>query len=173
MALLNHLAIEPPEHLLFWLCHNQSMTDALYRHTQSVQLKVLNQSKINAGWFEHYVLHEQEEGLCREVLITSDTTPCWYARTWIPLRTLRNHALLLPRLACQSLGEILFHDPLIHRRQLGYYPVNYKALEFHWVPKQYRHQECILWVRAATFFVQETYPLYLYEILLPDFTKVV
>lgn len=164
----------PPSKLFPWLIHQASMTDKLMGITGDAQLSLLHQGWTRAGFWEQQVLGLEDESLIhREVLISSNQKPCWYARTIIPKKTFDKHSALFARLKTQSLGCLIFTEPTISRKQHLYYPVHSNSCEYSWLPSSLNLGNNPLWARVAIYSIAEMSYFCLVEILLPTLGELI
>src|SRR4051812_43180860 len=68
-----------------WLKHKLSLSEKLQQATGEANLKVLDQTWCSSTWWDRQVLQLKPSLLFkREILMSSQGYPCWYARTIIP-----------------------------------------------------------------------------------------
>ena len=84
--LLYKAELNPPEWVIPWINHQDSLTDKLMLMTGDIHLKLLNQEWCRPTWWDQYVLHQQETIFQREIIMESRGLSCWYARSIIPLK---------------------------------------------------------------------------------------
>ena len=154
--------------LLFrWLNHKDSLTANLKVLAKNVNLQVLNQGWKGSSWCDKEVLSMQGIKLfIREILMSADGEPCWYARTIIP-DTTYNSSTFFNRLYKEALTALIFNEPKIMRIELKIYAISNKSLEYYWLPEGLRNNQSIYWVRISYFLFEDKFPFYLIEILLP------
>jgi chorismate--pyruvate lyase len=93
--------------------------------------------------------------------------PCWYARTIIPNTSYQENDVFFNRLQKESLGALIFNESRIKRVHMMHYPVNTQSIEYHWVTKCVPCSVKTLWTRFSIFILNDEFPFYLIEILLP------
>jgi len=165
----------PEKPLISWLIHPLSLTEKLKECTGEADLHVLEQKWTQAGWWETCFLNGLDFNtnvLHREILMFSNSTVCWYARTIVPEFSYENNRTFFSRLKQESLGVIVFNDPNVTRKRFFYYPINKQCLEFYWPSAHYQHHQPFLWARFSEFAIIQSDPFYLIEILLPDLLRV-
>jgi chorismate--pyruvate lyase len=163
----------PPNELIPWLCHQHSLTDKLRTESGHAQLEVLGQHWTLPSWWDKFTLGLPIEAvLHRNILMFSQQTPCWFARTIVPEHSYRENRQFFNRLAQESLGVIIFNEPKIKRTQLLNYQINENCIEYHWLPSSLINKNKQVWVRLSTFTIAELSSFYLVEILLPGLLRV-
>ena len=174
---------KPPHHLLEWLSCKTFMMAQLKAKTGDAHLKVIQQiwEPMN-DWDRSRMLEHNEPVLHRDVVVSSWQQPCWFARTILPRPTYTAHLSLFERLEHEPLGNLIFYSPLIQRVSLAYYAIEKDSVEYSWLPNTINTQQQRLWLRYASFEVNNSDLLvdgnesvatcqrlffYLVEILLP------
>ncbi|WP_028389488.1 chorismate--pyruvate lyase family protein [Legionella fairfieldensis] len=160
------------EDLLPWLTHQTSLTDRLKKIRGDVSLKVLNQRWTFPDWWCKFTLDLTVEMIWqREILMYSQETPCWYARTLVPHLTYQTNYSFFEKLDRESLGTLLFGNVNITRKFMLNYSVNNQCLEYYWFPELPGNKEDQYWTRFSGF-VLNGLPFYLIEILLPGLVRI-
>ena len=169
---LENTISDVPEQLKPWLLTSESLTKRLRASLPDVSINLLNANWDNTTWWDKYILNIQyERAYIRQVIISSATNQCWFARTVIPQATYEKRASLFANLSSKSLGDVLFHDKSFKRQQLAFYPVTSSDIEYHWAMAYSSHSIAKqLWVRRSVFMV-EGEALYILEVFLPSFVK--
>lgn len=163
----------PPEELKPWLNYQTSLTDKLKRLTGDAELEVLSQEWSLASWWDKFTLGLScEKILLREILMLSQGTPCWYARTIIPESTYLANQVLFSRLKQESLGQLIFNEAGIRRTQLLTYAVDHHSLEYNWIPAVLRDESSEYWLRLSNFTIDDSAAFCLVEIFLPGLRRV-
>lgn len=161
----------PPALLLPWLTFQHRMTDKLHAAVGDARLQVLKQQQQTTTWWDRYVLKVSDaEIICREILIHAWSTPCWYARTVIPLSAWQQEQSFFERLQTESLGDLIFNSAEVKRVSFHYYPVNRENIEYHWLDSSYP-DAAELWMRWSHFSIKDRQSFYLMEILLPGLSS--
>lgn len=109
-----------PEALQEWLLTTDSLTQKLQaRCGGGFHLEILQHGKVRPQLNERRLLQMPDTAwaLRREVVLCCDDTPLVFARTVIPVGTLRGAGLRLSRLGRKPLGEVLFRDHSVQRSQ--------------------------------------------------------
>ena len=157
----------PPLWLEDWLRHQGSLTARLESCSDAVKLQVLSTAWKKPNWWDRFCLKiHTEDVFCREIMISANTRPCWYARTLIPKTGYQQDTAFFDRLSQESLAQLVFDEPRVKRHGLFFYPVDESCLEFYW-PKAYFNdsEEKILWLRASAFEFDEQAQFFLCEIM--------
>lgn len=163
----------PPNELITWLCHQNSLTVKLRTQTGHAELEVLEQHWTLPSWWDKFALGLPTEAvLHRNIVMFSKQIPCWFARTIVPERTYCENSQFFDRLTQESLGVIIFNEPKIERTQLLNYPINKNCIEYHWIPPLIMNKNEQVWIRLSVFTIAEITRFYLVEILLPGLMRV-
>lgn len=110
-----------PNDYLHWVQDSGSLTKKLVNKANGhFSVSVLTQSIRSIPLSEKKLLQSslQQWALVREVVLYGNNTPWVYARTAIPLSTLKGPLRRLHYLGNRPLGEQLFTDPTMQRGQL-------------------------------------------------------
>ena len=109
-------AVDAPETIRAWLRDSGSLTRRLQRlgdfHVETLH-ETTRAPRPEEGCL--LGLRNREAARIREVLLHLDGAPVVYARTVLPLRSLRGGNRLLANMARRSLGAELFRRPRAHR----------------------------------------------------------
>lgn len=153
-----------------WLLDSGSLTQRLRRACCSrLRVCVLRQCWTRPDRDEARILglHLDAWAWTREVRLLGDEQPWVFARTLIPMRTLRGRGRRLTQLGTRPLGQALFTDPGVRRG-----PVEVTRI----AADQPLHQRAFagliespatIWGRRSVFRI-EGRPLLVCEIFLPD-----
>lgn len=173
--LFEHSTILPPPILKPWLSHQSSLTDKLKQINSEVEIKVLNQAWILPSWWDNYNLAINTQKIrCREIIIQAAGRACWFGRTIIPVETYEKKQALFERLNHEPLGAIIFSEPTIRKCSMLNYQINHHCIEYHWLPAPYKTTDNQpLWLRLATFTVDNESSFYLAEIFLPGLLEII
>jgi len=104
-----------------WLLDTGSLTQKLVKKSVGTfNVAVLSQSITSASFSENRTLGiaPRRWALVREVVLNGNQKPWVYARTVIPLKTLKGRLRRLHFLGNQSLGEALFNDATMQREDI-------------------------------------------------------
>lgn len=172
----------PPQNLIPWLTHRASMTEKLLTKTGDAKLQVLNQQWQDPSAWDINTLKlssAQTPIMRREILISSNQEPCWYARTILPQSTYTAHETLFIRLKKEPLGKLIFaENSNIKRTFMTYYAINQKSIEYTWLPDTLEQYQQELWLRSSIFTLPRSIEnnhhdkFCLIEILLPGLLRV-
>ena len=175
MNQFNHHAA--PEKLLPWLTRDTSLTDHLFALTGEASLQLVSHLWLRSDWWDQYVLSiKQQTLLRREIVMISQKTPCWYARTIAEESTYQAYPEFFARLEHGSLNTLLFKEQLAVRESKVIYSVTKDNLEFYWIKQALSHLhypatilplDCELWGRRSRFLIDGQAPFYLIEFFLP------
>ncbi|CAA6821429.1 MAG: Chorismate--pyruvate lyase [uncultured Thiotrichaceae bacterium] len=114
----NHLHI-PPD-IRPWLIHTGSLTTRLRETCDNFSVKLIAQNQRAAQPHEIDLLDIIDAPLIieREVLLFCGDTPVIYARSFIPLKALKDRFADLNTMGTQPLGEKIFADPELKRSNI-------------------------------------------------------
>lgn len=159
--------------LLPWLTCKTSLTAKLQQQAGESSLVHLKSEWKKTDSWEKKTLNIPE-GLCfqREIIISAQQQPCWYARSLFPENTYVANKDLLVRLEKESLAEIIFSSHQVQRLSLSYYMIHALFYEYQWLPSSLKLSTYYA-VRRHNFLINNTYPFVLFEILLPHLMKVI
>ena len=106
--------------LLFdWLNDPNSLTARLKTNCETFRVEVLGQQIESCSLKEsNTVINEGDRVLVREVLLYCDEIPQVYARSLLPLSSLTGEEEELARLGNRPLGQMLFKNPNLQRKNL-------------------------------------------------------
>jgi chorismate--pyruvate lyase len=156
------------EHLLDWLLDPCSLTARFKQHSQDFRIEVLGQQIQACGSAEaNDDIKAGEQVLVREVIIYCDEKPQVFARSLLPLKSLTGEEKKLAHLGNQSLGQVLFNNPELTRKNIeissfdGQGPLS-ELLTSLSLPS---HKK--MWGRRSTFMAHNK-PLMVAEIFLPE-----
>lgn len=110
----------------------------------------------------------RENALIRQVYLCCGPERWVFARTVIPLDTVRQRSWQFSQLAEQPLGDLLFRDPDIHRTQLTVLELTPQ----HPLYPSSLSEKPRLWGRISQFCIG-TSPLLVQEVFLPDFMRAI
>ena len=166
------ISAEPILSLADWLNYPYSITNRLMDRAVDVQLSVLSQTWGPANWWDKQVLHLADDRVMhREIMMYAESEPCWYARTIIPSQTYEADARFFNRLESESLGSLIFNEPKIKRVEISPYPMNDQCIEYYWLSPWLSSIPTVVWGRLCEFRLNEQYPFYLIEIMLPGLQR--
>ena len=165
--LLRH---QVPDALRPWLLDDTSLT----RRLQSVCQGRFRVEVLSQGW-ERPMLSEaralkvrnSQLAMVRQVRLYCDNEPWVFARTIIPLSTLRGRQRRLAHLGSKPLGAVLFADPRMQRSPLEIVRINPGQRLFHRALGSSSSHCDAIWGRRSIFYLEQR-PLLVSEIFLPD-----
>ncbi len=165
-----HAYLGIPKPVQSWLTDTGSLTRRVIQHCMGGHFRVnlLQQTWDTPLNSERQVLGMRRGllAMTRDVALLCDETPWVFARTLIPVTTLKGSARRLMRLGERPLGAVLFSDPKVSRgtTQIArLYPGN--AL-FDIAREQLNETPEYLWGRRTLFYM-ERHPLLVNELFLP------
>jgi chorismate--pyruvate lyase len=104
----------------------------------------------------------------RQVLLMCGRQPWVFARTVIPVSSLRGKLQQLAALGTRPLGEVLFADPGMRRGMVELAEILPGQAVFAAATAHTRHQPVSIWGRRSVFWLSDK-PLLVSEVFLPDF----
>ena len=162
----------PPRDLSDWLFNQDSLTKRLVAASAGeFQVQVLAQGFARPRPSEQRALNlpERQVALIRTVLLLGCGQPWVFARSIIPLTTLRGPYRFLRHLGSQPLGELLFSDPTMRRGDFELLRCKADELDDTASALPVPGPDEILWGRRSVFYLNHK-PLLVGEIFLPGFT---
>ncbi len=167
--------IELPDALAPWLMHEASLTDKLKALTPDVKLQVLtNTWEETHPWdWSTLMLPRNITVLHRDVVMYAGDTPCWYARTILPLSVYKAEEALFERLKTEALGELIHTHPDIKRAHISPYRIRKTSTEYTYASEALPNHALgeMLWGRVSRFTLRTRHTFYLLEVLLPGLLK--
>lgn len=163
----------PPGKIESWLKHQAALTAKLKTEAGEAQLKVLKQHWVMPNWWDKFTLGLQTSLVIhRDILMSAQQQPCWFARTVVPELSYHTMPSFFARLKHESLGDIVFSEPTVSRKQMIHYAINQQSLEYYWLSPYLGRQNGELWARLSVFTLAGKAPFYLLEVLLPGLLRV-
>ena len=159
-----------PEYLLNWLVEPSSLTARLQSHCSDFRVELLGQQ---IELCQHYEANDfiklGEQVLVREVLLYCDDVPQVFARSLLPLSTLTDDEQQLAELGNKPLGQVLFNNPSLERKNLTIAAFDQSSTVGRLVKDLLIDvdAEFIMWGRSSLFFVHHK-PLMVAEVFLPQ-----
>lgn len=157
-----------PEFWAGWLADRGSLTQRLVDASNyQFSVNVLSQLEMIPNHAENKVLNvgASEPALIRQVVLSGQETPWVFARSIMPLSTLKGRLAALRNINNKPLGAILFNDPSMTRSIVQVTHTTADTLE---VPNHICNSNTLLWGRRSVFFLDQK-PLLVSEIFLPTF----
>ncbi len=156
-----------------WREYSHSLTNKLQTVKGTVQLDLISQKWTQSTWWDKYLLQIHDEFIFeREILMKHQNTVYWYARTIIPQKCYNSDPELFKRLEKESIRNLIFDNPKVHRVAMIDYPIDQQCIEFNWVKKHLNYIDGIIWVRLAEYSLNYLESFYLAELLLPELESV-
>lgn len=113
-------------------------------------------------------MQPREMAVIRQVLLMCGRQPWVFARTVIPVSSLRGKLQQLTCLGTRPLGEVLFADPGMRRGMVELAEILPGQAVFAAATTHTRHQPVSIWGRRSVFWLSDK-PLLVSEVFLPDF----
>jgi chorismate--pyruvate lyase len=164
-----------PADLSAWLLDRESLTLRLQqlcpgKSSSGFRVQVLSQTRALPRLDEAQALAMQarEMALIRQVLLRCGRQPWIYARTVIPVTSLRGKLQRLAGLGTRPLGGVLFADPGMQRGQVELAEILPGQAVFAAATAHMSRQPAAIWGRRSVFRLSDR-PLLVSEIFLPDF----
>lgn len=160
-----------PANLSDWLLDRASLTLRLQQLCpMGFRVQVLSQVRDTPRLDEVRVLGMQprEMAIVRQVWLLCGRTPWVYARTVIPVTSLRGKLQRLASLGTRPLGGVLFADPGMHRGIVELAELLPGHAVFTAATGHIRQRPAAIWGRRSVFRLSGK-PLLVSEIFLPDF----
>ena len=154
-------------HIKSWLFDSNSLTARLMRFCNGTfSVKIISIKRCTPTPDELFALglKPRSQALIREVLLCCDDTPLVYARTIIPISSLRGALRGLVLLGNKPLGAVLFADKNMRRKAMEVTRLNIKHKCYSWT--QYTGEENI-WGRRSVFILKNK-ELLVSEFYLPN-----
>ena len=152
-----------------WLSDQGSLTARIRRTCAgSFRVRVRHQGRATPLYSEGRLLGMRQGGaaIVREVELLCDEVPWVFARTVIPVTSLRGRARRLTMLGTRPLGEVLFADPRTQRLVMEMARLNPRHSLFHAATVSLETEPNELWGRRTLFRLDGS-PLLVNELFLP------
>lgn len=162
---------ELPASLVAWLLDTASLTRRLQGFCPGAfQVRVLSQVRGRPRLDEARALGMRRGALAivRQVQLLCDTRPQVYARTIIPLSSLRGRVRRLARLGVRPLGAMLFAERGMRRGDVELARIRAGEALYADATGDARSGAAVIWGRRSVFRVAKK-PLLVSEIFLPGF----
>ena len=156
-----------PRSLACWLLDLGSLTQKLLQKAQGhFRIDVLQQrvQQPRRSEYQALSLNHRHWAVVREAILYGHNKPWVYARTVIPLSTLKGSLRRLHYLGNRSLGSELFADPSMQRQSLELAVINKPYLPKH---DDLQTSTSPVWGRRSLFFLKNK-PLLVSEVFLED-----
>ena len=150
-----------------WLLDPNSLTERFKRHSQDFRIEVLGQRVESCSELEaNRDIKAGESVLVREVLLYCDGTPHVFARSLLPLSSLTGEQQHLANIGNQSLGQVLFKNPDLERRNIEISLFKGPSDLTKLIQSLNLPTQKLLWGRRSLFYLQQK-PLMVAEVFLP------
>ena len=158
------------EYLLSWLLDPSSLTAKLKSRCQEFRVEVLGEQVELCHTLEaNDVIKAGEQVLVREVLLYCDDVPQVFARSLLPLSTLTDDEQKLGDLGTQPLGQVLFNNPSLERKnvEISSFDENSPVSQLVKILAVEVTNKYLIWGRRSLFYVHKK-PLMVAEVFLPQ-----
>ena len=153
-----------------WLFDPESLTARLIANCNgrfSVKLLSVKRGTPTPDETQALRLRYRSHAIIRQVLLLCDDTPWVYARTGIPMTSLRGPLQGLVKLGTRPLGAVLFADKTMRRSEIQVTVVNHQHPCYSWTGFRGKRD---IWGRRSVFRLSSK-PLLVSEFFLPDLFK--
>lgn len=160
--------VSAPVDLHWWLTHRGSLTRLIQDRCEHFRVEPIFQALATTCIDELEVmnLRRQTRALVREVYLRCNETPVVFAHSIVRKEHLRGAWRGLSRLGNQSLGTMLFTNPLIQRTPLAFKKLKPHHPLFERACKRLQNRPSDLWARRSLFILQHQ-PILVTEVFLP------
>lgn len=160
---------EVPPRLAAWLSCVEPLTDKLKVLTGNACIKLCSQLWTASTWWDRYFLHIDEDSIFqREILMQSNQSTFWYARTVIPQSCYEVESDFFDRLEQESIRNLIYNESRVALTQRMIYSINAQCMEYCLVKNVVSVLPETLWVRLTEFNFQKSSSFYLLEVLFPQ-----
>jgi chorismate--pyruvate lyase len=166
-----HRCNEIPPELCAWLLDPESLTLRLQQLCpRRFEVRVITQQRGRPAHNEAQALGMRNGGhaLIREVQLLCGDKPWIYARTVIPVRSLRGRLKRLAHLGTRPLGGVLFADPGMRRGVVELACILPGQALYTAATAHLRQRPAAIWGRRSVFTINRK-PLLVSEVFLPEF----
>ncbi len=152
----------------WWLQHRESLTRLIQERCQQFHVEPVFQALATVCIDELAIMNlsRLQQAMVREVYLYSDGVPVVFAHSVVKSGHLRGAWRSLSRLGNQSLGSMLFSNPLIRRSPFSYKKLRTGHLLYDRACKRLAIRPVNLWARRSLFTLQAQ-PILVTEIFLP------
>ena len=164
------ISVDIPADVASWLFDPESLTARLISTCNgrfSVKLLSVRRSTPTPDEIQALNLRYRSHAIIRQVLLYCDNTPWVYARTVIPMTSLRGALQGLVKLGNRPLGAVLFADKSMQRSEIEFTVVNHQHPCYSWTGFKGKRD---IWGRRSVFRLSNK-PLLVSEFFLPDLFK--
>ena len=167
----HYLRTDIPRPLSHWLLDTASLTLRLQQLCPGkFRVRVLSQASGRPTLDEVRALGMQPNGkaIIRQVQLLCDERPWVYARTIIPVTSLRGKLKRLAHLGTRPLGGMLFADPGMRRERVELACIRKGESIYMAATRNLRARPAAIWGRRSVFRIANK-PLLVSEVFLPTF----
>lgn len=164
------ISVDIPTDVASWLFDPESLTARLISTCNgrfSVKLLSVQRCTPTPDEIQALKLRYRSHAIIRQVLLYCDNTPWVYARTVIPMTSLRGALQGLVKLGTKPLGAVLFADKSMQRSEIEFTMVSHKHPCYSWTGFKGKRD---IWGRRSVFRLSNK-PLLVSEFFLPDLFK--
>lgn len=141
-----------------WLISQQSLMDELARQAGEARLSVIRHDE---GVSSDFIWQ-------REIVVSANQEPCWFARTVAQERCYENCIDFFEQLRTKKLGDLIYNANEVFRETIVHFPISECSAPYQWLPDSIKPVSSqVLWMRASHFVLREQYAFDLFEIYLP------
>lgn len=156
-----------PAEVASWLFDAESLTARLIANCNgrfSVKVLSVKRCTPTPDEIQALKLRYRSHAIIRQVLLYCDDTPWVYARTVIPMTSLRGALQGLVKLGSKPLGAVLFADKTMQRSDIEVTGLNHQHPCYNWTGVKGSQ---FIWGRRSVFRLSKK-PLLVSEFFLPD-----
>lgn len=157
-----------PHEIRPWLIHTGSLTTRLRKLCNDFSVKLIAQYQRAALPHEADMLDINGDPYLieREVLLLCGNNPVVYARSFIPLKALKDRFADLDTLGTQPLGEKIFSDPELQRGEIEWTILSEKHASFQHAVSALQQRPDKIYGRRSVFLGAPS-PILISEFFLP------
>jgi len=156
------------QYLSNWLLDKNSLTARLKQHSKKFRVELLGQHiELCQESEAHRYIVAGEKVLVREVLLYCDDQPQVFARSLLPLSSLTGAEQQLANLGTQSLGQIIFSNPSLIRKDIEVSIFNEESAVAELAKSLNMDVRYPLWGRRSIFMLEKK-PFMVAEVFLPN-----
>lgn len=160
--------VSAPVDLRWWLTHRGSLTRLIQNRCEHFRVEPVFQALATTCIDELDImnLRRRTRALVREVYLHCNETPVVFAHSIVRKEHLQSAWRGLGHLGNQSLGTMLFTNPLIQRTPLTFKKLKSRHPLFERACKRLQNRPTSLWARRSLFILQHQ-PILVTEVFLP------
>ncbi len=145
------ITLNIPDEIIYWLFDPSSLTERIIKNCSGkFRVHLISQKRTTPTPDEIRVLglRYRSHAIIRQVILYCDDTPWVYARSVIPVTTLKGPLRRLGKLGNKPLGAILFSDRSIERGEVEITSMNSSQKNYKWT--EYKGTD-VIWGRRSIF----------------------